>query len=126
LTSEQLAAWLGYELTQIAGSLDKLLSAGLLSRTQNPTHAARLYVFAPGVSGGGGGVTTLLALASTRAGRLAMREELVRRTSIEKEAPEGPQAQQNEAFSPRPFVVGRRSRDNPGKRSPYEGKRQRA
>ncbi|MGH9330461.1 MAG: hypothetical protein ACRD09_08465 [Vicinamibacterales bacterium] len=46
LISEQLAVWLGYELKQIAGSLDVLMAAGLLTRTQNPTHAARLYVFA--------------------------------------------------------------------------------
>jgi hypothetical protein len=50
LTSEQLAAWLGYELKQIAESLEVLLEAGLLARTQNPTHAARMYVFSIGGS----------------------------------------------------------------------------
>jgi hypothetical protein len=117
LTSEQLAAWLGYELAQIAGSLDKLLSAGLLTRMQNRAHAARLYVFAPGVAGGGGGITALLALASTRTGRLAIREELVRRLFHEKDAPEAHQADQHEASRPRPFVVRRRSGDNPRKKA---------
>ena len=44
VTSEQLAAWLGYELPQMAHSLDVLLEGKLLTRTQNRAHAARSSV----------------------------------------------------------------------------------
>lgn len=71
VTSEQLSSWLGYELAQIAESLDVLLSAGILTRTQNPAHAARLYVLSTAVVGGGS-FPSLLHLASTRTGRLAI------------------------------------------------------
>jgi len=80
ITSEQLSAWLGYELKQIADSLDVLLDAGVLTRTQNRTHAARLYVFALGGTSGGW-LPSLLALASTREGRLALLETLAGRAS---------------------------------------------
>ena len=33
-------------MKDIADSLETLLSAGLLNRTQTPAHAARMYVFA--------------------------------------------------------------------------------
>ena len=44
LTSDRLAAYIGYDLNQVARSLDLLTNAGLLERSQNPTHAARMYV----------------------------------------------------------------------------------
>lgn len=68
LTSEQLAAFVGYDIKQVAKSLDAFIDAGLLVRTQNPMHAARLYLL---VLDGpkGGGLATLLKLASTRHGR---------------------------------------------------------
>jgi hypothetical protein len=53
ITSKQIAAWLGYELKQIADSLEVLLEGGLRTRRQNPTHAARMYVFAIGGTAGG-------------------------------------------------------------------------
>jgi DNA-binding MarR family transcriptional regulator len=68
LTSEQLVAYLGYERERVAKSLDGLIEAGLLTRSQNPTHAARLFVLAQGGSGGGV-LQSLLLLASTRHGR---------------------------------------------------------
>jgi hypothetical protein len=37
ITSEQLAVWLGYELKQIADSLEVLLNADVLTRAQNPS-----------------------------------------------------------------------------------------
>lgn len=75
LASEQIAAFVGYGLSDIAASLDVLLAAGLLRRTQHPAHAARMYRFAAG------GTTddwlpALLRLASTRAGRLALMQAL--------------------------------------------------
>ena len=82
LASESLAGFLGYDLKEVAESLEVLLSAGLLTRTQTPAHAARLYVLA--VEGTNGGSTaewlpSLVALASTREGRLALREALTHR-----------------------------------------------
>jgi hypothetical protein len=80
LASEHLAAFLGYGVKEIAASLDLLLGAGLIARTPNPSHAARLYVFS--VDGPSGEwLPALLKLASTRQGRLAMIWELRRRAS---------------------------------------------
>ena len=101
LTSEQLAAWLGYDLKEIAGSLEMLLEAGLLTRTQNPAHAARMYVFVVGGSSDNW-VPPLLKLASTRAGRLVVKEELSRRASKDTVRPVGNAAA---IARPRPFVV---------------------
>lgn len=68
LTSERLAEFVGYELRQIAKSLETLIENGLLNRTQNPTTAARLYVFV--LKGEQGGWFRALAeIASTRKGR---------------------------------------------------------
>lgn len=72
LTSEQLANWLGHELRTIAASLDVLLDARLIQREQNPSHAARMYVFRPPDPPAGDWLPTLLQLAKTRDGRLAL------------------------------------------------------
>jgi hypothetical protein len=66
LTSERLAAYVGYDLNQIGRSLDRLTDEGLVERTQNPTHAARMYVLKTPDSGW---LTSLLEIASTREGR---------------------------------------------------------
>lgn len=68
LTSEQLAAFVGYDIKEIAKSLEAFLEVGLLERTQNPKHAARMYLL---VLDGPGhdGIRDLLKLASTRNGR---------------------------------------------------------
>jgi hypothetical protein len=66
LTSERLAAYVGYDLNQIARSLDLLTDAGLLKRSQSTTHTARMYVLqTPGT----GWLTSLIDIASTRDGR---------------------------------------------------------
>ena len=44
LSSEQLAAYIGYELQQVARALDLLLGAGLLKRTLNQGAPGRMYV----------------------------------------------------------------------------------
>jgi hypothetical protein len=44
LSSEQLAAYVGYELVQIARALDRLLETGLLRRTLNQGASGRMYV----------------------------------------------------------------------------------
>ena len=84
LASESLAGFLGYDLKAVAESLDVLLGAGLLTRTQTPAHAARLYVLA--IDGTNGGTTadwlpSVIALASTREGRLALRDALTERST---------------------------------------------
>lgn len=76
MTSEQLARLLGYKLNEIARSLDVLLKAGLLTRTQKPARLARMYVFATGGTNGGW-LPTFVEFASTRDGRLALRRELI-------------------------------------------------
>ena len=78
LSSDQLATFLGYEITQIAESLELLLDAGILTRTQNPTHAARLYVLTPSQESGGW-LPGLLRFAASRQGRLALLTELSER-----------------------------------------------
>lgn len=68
LTSEQLAAFVGYDIKEIAKSLETFIEAGMLERTQNPMHAARMYLL---VLDGPrhDGIRELLKLASTRSGR---------------------------------------------------------
>ena len=44
LSSEQLAAYVGYELVEVARALDLLLGAGLLKRTLNHGTPGRMYV----------------------------------------------------------------------------------
>lgn len=68
LTSEMVAAFVGYDIKEVAKSIDAFIDAGLLARTQNPMHAARLYLL---VLDGpeNDALRTLLKLASTREGR---------------------------------------------------------
>ena len=71
LSSDQLAIFLGYGVKEMAASLDLLLAAGFVTRTPNYKHAARLYVFAVNPPGGGW-LSELKTLASTREGRVAL------------------------------------------------------
>ena len=78
LTSDQIAAYIGYDVKRIGDSLDRLLDAKLLTCSQNPAHAARMYVFSvPGPNGGW--LPSLVEFLSTREGRLAMHEALAAR-----------------------------------------------
>ncbi len=105
LTSEQLATFLGYELPQIAASLERLLQAGYLARSQHRAHAARLYVFSVG-TGSGGWLPALLNIASTREGRLNLLAQL---SNGEAEAHSEPRAHDRASGAPsrvaRPFLV---------------------
>lgn len=75
LTNEQIAAFVGRDMKQVAQSLDTFIEAGLLERTQNPTHAARMYLLQ--LDGPqGGGFKKLLELASTREGRRVILDHL--------------------------------------------------
>jgi hypothetical protein len=76
LTSDQIAAFVGYEVKLLAESLDVLVRAELLTRVQTPTSAARMYVFAIGGTHGGW-LPLLVELASSREGRLALRAALL-------------------------------------------------
>jgi hypothetical protein len=79
LSSEQIAAFLGHGVTEVAASLELLLGAGFLTRTQNPRHVARMYHLAAPPPGGGW-LPALTRLATTREGRLALIAAIRRRS----------------------------------------------
>ena len=76
LSSDQIAAFLGYEGRLLAESLDVLLTAELLTRIQTPTSATRMHVFTVG-GPHDGWLPSLVEAASTREGRLALRAALI-------------------------------------------------
>jgi hypothetical protein len=78
LTSDQIATFLGYDVKQLGASLDVLLTANLLTRVQRTTSAPRMYVLSA-AGPHGGSLSSLLDLASTRDGRLALRAALTAR-----------------------------------------------
>ncbi len=80
LLSERLAEYVGYDLTQVMQSLETLITARLLRRSPNSTHPAQLYVLTPG-STLGGWLSSLLRIAATREGRLAVLDALKQRQS---------------------------------------------
>jgi DNA-binding MarR family transcriptional regulator len=75
LTSERIVAHLGYEHEQVAKSLEGLIAGGLLTRSQNPAHAARLYTLQLG-GASGSLLSSLLKIASTHQGRLQIKQLL--------------------------------------------------
>jgi hypothetical protein len=113
LTSDQLAALLGYGAKDIAASLELLLDAGLLSRTPNRKHAARLYVFAAGSDPEREWLPPLLTLGSTREGRLEMMRALRRRLSTESGDASGG-GREPVSGRARPSLVQRRTDENRG------------
>lgn len=79
LTNEQLAAMVGYEMKEIAASIDAFVEAGFVQRTQNPIHAARLYLLtAEGPRERA--LKVLLDIASTRPGRQTILQALSSKT----------------------------------------------
>jgi hypothetical protein len=112
MASEQLARLLGYELKAMAQSLDVLLAAGLLTRTQTPARTARLYEFATDGSSQGR-LPDFVAFASTRPGRLALRRAL---SSCDSDRPARPADGWSADGSARPFLVRRqpKSPSRPG------------
>jgi len=91
LSSETLASFLGYELKQIADSLEVLLAAGLIKRTQSAAHAARLYLLMTDGSSPEW-LRPLLEMASTRQGRVMLKKALKQRPH---EGTSGPLASTN-------------------------------
>lgn len=80
VTGEHVAAAVGCDLKQVAGSLDTLVLAGLLKRTRSQTDGPGMYVFAVGRPAEGP-LASLLQLASSRPGRLQILEALASRVS---------------------------------------------
>jgi hypothetical protein len=75
VTSEHISLYLGYDLKRIGESLEGLIAANVVTRSQSQAHAARLYVFAGGETSGDW-LPPLLDTVSTREGRLAMRQAM--------------------------------------------------
>ena len=75
MPSEDIARLLGYELKDVAKSLEVLLEAGLLTRTQNTTRARRLYVFETGGTNSAW-LPAFVEFACTRQGRMDLRRAL--------------------------------------------------
>lgn len=108
LASEQLAAFLGYGVSEIAASLDLLQGAGLLTRTPNPKHTARMYVFSAG-GPNNEWLPPLLKLGATREGRLELIWALRRRPPIESGESTSRSGPEPTTGFPRPSVVQRRN-----------------
>lgn len=68
LSNEQLATFVGYEMKLVAKAIDAFIDIGLVERTQNPIHAARMYQLMLG-NPTMRGLKALLEMASTRQGR---------------------------------------------------------
>ena|SRR2546425_10794001 len=82
LKSERLAEYVGYDLPQIERSLETLMTAGLLRQSPDSTRPARLYVLTRSSSPLGGWLSSLLRIAATREGRLAVIHALKQRRSL--------------------------------------------
>lgn len=91
LSSDQIAARLGYTVKQLDDSIEALVTANLLSRTQKPRGIAQLYVFAD--SNAPDWLSSLVELASTREGQLAIRTALAHRRKGARRSPRTSQAQ---------------------------------
>jgi hypothetical protein len=74
LTSEELAAFVGYDVQQIARSLDALIAGGLVTRSPNRTRRARMYLLKLATDGSpaGGWISSLFRLTETGEGRAAV------------------------------------------------------
>lgn len=90
LLGERLAQYVGYELPQVTQSLETLITAGLLRRSQDSTQLAGLYVLTPD-STLGGWLASLLRFATTREGRLAVNQALKQRRSSRPSGDDGPE-----------------------------------
>jgi DNA-binding MarR family transcriptional regulator len=85
MTSEQLAAMVGYDLAQIGKSLDLLVQRKLLRRLQNLTNTQRLYRFRADY--GGPRFLELLKVATTVEGRRRIRQLIGERRRPKKTPP---------------------------------------
>jgi hypothetical protein len=74
VTSERLAAFVGYDVKRVGRSLDTLIKAGALQRSPHPGHEARLYVLSG--ESAGGWLAAILTAASSDEGRTALARAL--------------------------------------------------
>ena len=104
LTSDRLAAYVGYDLNQVAASLDKLIASGLVERSRNPTYATRLYTLKrDGFRHEW--LSWLREIGSTREGRLDLMEAVAQHT---REATRHGASQSNQRSAP-PQTKGSRT-----------------
>ena len=68
LTGENLVDHLGYDREQVAKSLEGLIEAGLVTRSQNPSNTARMYALEMDALPGRL-LSSFLKVAATRQGR---------------------------------------------------------
>src|SRR5262245_13026479 len=87
LSAERLALYVGFDIAEVAKSLDSLIAAALLTRVQGPTRNARMYLLMRR-GPAGGALDALLRLASTREGRATVLTALAERGP----APDSPAA----------------------------------
>ena len=80
ITTEDLTRFVGYDWQRLARSLDSLIAGGIVRRSQNDGHAARMYVL-ESAGPAGGWLPSLLSIASTRDGRAAIIAVLVARAA---------------------------------------------
>jgi predicted transcriptional regulator len=88
LTSDQLATFVGYGVSQIAASLEAFIAAGIIERSQNPTHYARMYRLVRGTPDGW--VPSIVKVATTRRGRQDVMQALKEMRSTEDTASGSP------------------------------------
>ena len=81
LISERLAQYVGYDLPHVAQSLETLMTAGLLRQSPDSTRPVRLYVLTRSSGLLGRWLSSLLRIAATREGRLAVIHALKQRRS---------------------------------------------
>jgi predicted transcriptional regulator len=81
LTVDQLAAAVGHDRARVEASLAALIAAGLLGQLQRPTRQAYIFAFRPDEEERTAAVTSLLEIASSRSGRLALLEALHERAT---------------------------------------------
>lgn len=72
LTVDQLAAAVGHSRARVEASLAALIAAGLLGQRGHPTQETHIFAFRPAGEQTAAAVTSLLEIASSRAGRLAL------------------------------------------------------
>ena len=78
LTSDQLAAIVGYERKLIASTLEGLIASGLLSRSLNTSHTSRRLYALKVEEAADGRLLQLLQIAGTRPGRQELMRLLMR------------------------------------------------
>jgi hypothetical protein len=79
LNSERLAVYVGYDLPLVERSLETLMTGGLLRQSPDSTRPARLYVLTRSSGPLGGSLSSLLRIAATPEGRLAVFRALKQR-----------------------------------------------